>query len=143
MISRFTVLKVLTDLAIVASDDIEFIPEGVEFEPKVGASYIVGKLRYGANLSIGNLTSDSDMSRGVYTLTVYTPRVNTGGNWQAISITDKLNESFPKFTKINDTPRIVLRETILSEMKTNEANSSKIGETHNSLDLDIRFTVIG
>lgn len=135
MISRFTVLKVLTDLAIVASDDIEFIPDGEEYEPQVGVSYIRDKLRYGADESIGNLSSDSDMSRGVYTLTVYTPRINTGGNWQAISITDKLNESFPKFTKINNTPRIVLRETILGEMK--------VSETHNSLDLDIRFTVIG
>jgi len=135
MISRFTVLKVLTDLAIIASDDTVFVPDGEEYEPQVGVSYIRDKLRYGADESIGNLSSDSDMSRGVYTITVYTPRVNTGGNWQAISITDKLNESFPKFTKVNDTPRIVLRETILGEIK--------VGETHNSLDLDIRFTVIG
>jgi hypothetical protein len=135
MISKFTVAKVFTDKAISAVGSTKFVANGESYTPSVDTAYIKEAMLYGADESIGTASTDGDIARGVYVLTLYVPRINKGSKWQGLSLIDDLRSQFPKFSRLNDAPLIMTRETFVQEMKT--------GQTHNSYDLDIRFTVIG
>ena len=135
MINKFTVAKVFNDKALAASGAVRFVSMIEEYSPEIDTPYIKESLLYGSDESLGTASSDSDIARGVYTLTVYTPKINKGAKWQCLALIDELNASMPKFTQLNESPSIMLREAITGPTTT--------GETHISCDLDIRFTVIG
>ena len=135
MIDRFKVAKVFSDKANLASGGVDFISNGEEYSPNINKPYILEKLMYGSNSSVGTASTDSDISRGVYMLRIFVPKINAGNKWQGLQIADDLQIEFPKFEKLNDSPLIMTRETFLSDLV--------IGSAHNYYDLDVRFTITG
>jgi len=135
MISKFAVSKVFTDKAVAAAGSIKFVANGEQYSPSIDEPYIKESMLYGNDESIGMKSTDSDVERGVYVLTIYVPRTNKGSKWQGLQLVDTLRGEFPKFTKLSDEPLIMSREAFVNPMKT--------GKTHNSYDIDVRFTAIG
>jgi len=137
MISNFNIAKALFDKAkaISTANGYTFIPEMSEYTSDPEQVYIKEHALFGSNRSFGLADDSPDTQRGIYQLTVCTPKSHEGGKWAGLTTASIYQAGFAKGTELTHGGQML-------RIATSETNILDSDDTHFFLAISIRYTVI-
>lgn len=135
MISKFDLAKALRDKAdlVATANSYKLVANGESFEPDVDKSHTVEIVLFGDDNSVGLPNASSDISFGIYQLSVHSPKSQT--KWAGLEIADVWKAAFSKGLQLTfNSQLVVINTSSLSPMMQNG--------THLIHHLSITFSVI-
>ena len=137
MISKFDLAKALYDNAKTISDANGFtlIADGEKYEtdPKVG--YVREFTLFGDDEPIGISDDSSDIQRGIYQLTIYTPKVQEGGKWKGLKDAETYQAGFARGLQLTYNGQTV-------RIRNSSVAPTRSDDTHFMTVLSVRYSVI-
>lgn len=139
MISVYSVKKALLDKAVEVStaNSYVLVPNGMAYTPTPNEAYVKEFTITGEDNNPFLADDSCDTQRGIYQLTIFTPKAMAGGKWLGSSMSDIYKAAFPKglfLTHESQRVRIVKSASITNDnLDTN---------THYTTILSITYNVI-